>query len=85
MAWRGVGREGMELKEVFTSGRQQQEEEGVKGYKYPTPKNMTVRPLVTTCPEDTMWRRNFQGQAEWRRKMSSEVLPGLFLRPRRES
>jgi hypothetical protein len=26
------------------------------GYKYPTPKNMTVKPLVATCPEDMMWR-----------------------------
>jgi hypothetical protein len=26
------------------------------GYKYPTPKNMTVKPLVATCPEDMTWR-----------------------------
>jgi hypothetical protein len=34
---------------------------GVKGYKYPTPKNMTVRPLVMTCLEDTTWRSELSG------------------------
>jgi hypothetical protein len=33
----------------------------MKGYKYPTTKNMTVRPLVTTCLEDTTWRSELPG------------------------
>jgi hypothetical protein len=37
---------------------------GVKGYKYPTPKNMTVRPLTTTCPEDTTWRSELPGSGQ---------------------
>jgi hypothetical protein len=37
-AWKGVGKEEMEIKEVFKSMEAEACEGGVKGYKYLTPK-----------------------------------------------
>jgi hypothetical protein len=63
LEWLGkeLGEREWSSRKCLISGRQQLEEEGLKGYKYPTPKNMIVRPLVTTCSEDTTWRSELPG------------------------
>jgi hypothetical protein len=63
LEWLGeeLGEREWSSRRCLVRGRQQLEEVGIKGYKYPTPKNMTVRPLVMTCPEDTMWRTELPG------------------------